>query len=1123
MSRNSVAVYDPELARKAAQAELREKAAPKKVHKANELGHYKHELSDEAQQKMAAALQKTLEKMTKMADERRRRDPTFKPDALDLDRSKMRKFNKYVDYYEVLGVDRYGSPSDLKDAYKKKSLALHPDKQLEATEEEKVKAQEQYHAVQKAYDILSEPATRQAYDKARVKLEAEYEAGVVTVDDESTKPPPSCVDVNVPLEELFGGCRKVVRYTRTLFEGTKWEKRTDDTYKLDVRPGELEGATYWFKNEGDVTTGGKADLVFVLSQEEHTTWERVGVDLWYLLPEGTQPIDVESTLFFTVPVPSLEGTKQQRVGTRIATVGVTKQALAQGNCINARLGFDYSGYAEAILPRKGMPLFAAHENARRGLGEVEEREQLTGEAGKKQQAKAVAYVAADISKLERGDLILRMPLKLPSQRKQRTLALVEPSSVCLPPIGLITTTNGQLPIDAIANLITFTVVPAVLTKVAFALHKRKKILNREAADRVLNKCAEVKEAAVASAVLAGADPSIAEQKWDEEVAAADAAKAAAASAVETSSASSAEPAVDVSEPPAAAPPPSPPKGESALFMLAPEPAPPPPPPPPPPPQPVKKLSLATLEELRSDAFAEDVEINEEEMCEWSEEEVREFFESGGEDKPDPSVVIARKTAAAQPTPQPTPQRPKQPKPQQPKPKAVMPKVADANVARSYLTAVCVRVGGSTPTDPSTAAYTTMSLLSSALPQLSWQVIHMVHRGVVNASSGELSPSLLPDEEEAIASASIILLETAPDKEAGGGGGAMVFDPKQGKLVPVAPKPTIYAPPDDGRSKIRDETEEEEIEKGKESDVVRNRGEAEYLSCGGSSALARDVLGEVEASLPLSRCMEKGGVLLAIDHACSLLGQITRAITNRQKKDAAAASLAAAYGTAGAAAPSPPKTASLYGAAATKEPKHLGSWPNPLPFAVGLAPPSGPKDDPCVMTWRRLAGVSKDVDDCCHGHSAVGMPPGCALAVLTDKRCKVRAALGSSQPRLFSQAGMRERIERVASTRIQRKVEAECEKNLAALSGAYMRMGETWPHEARSGGPFCDFYGKARGQCKYEFLCCPGYDIPKCSHEMSLMRLCAHCGADNEQHEAVRTEADKKADLEDDIMKNYKYD
>ena len=207
--------------------QLRDKAAPKKVHEANKLSGHGHELSNEAKAKLAAAMVKELEKITRIADERRRRDPTFKPDALDLDRSKMRKYNKYVDYYDQLGVDRYCSPSDLKDAYKKKSLALHPDKQLQASEEERVETQEKYHAVQKAYDILTEPATRQAYDKARAKLEAEYEAGVVSVDDESTKPPPSCVDVLVPLEDIFSGCRRVVRYTRRLFEGTRWEKRTD--------------------------------------------------------------------------------------------------------------------------------------------------------------------------------------------------------------------------------------------------------------------------------------------------------------------------------------------------------------------------------------------------------------------------------------------------------------------------------------------------------------------------------------------------------------------------------------------------------------------------------------------------------------------------------------------------------------------------------------------------------------------------------------------------------------------------------------------------------------------------------------------------------------------------------
>ena len=41
-------------------------------------------------------------------------------------------------------------------------------------------------------------------------------------------------------QELFEGCSKPVRYTRMMFEGTKWEKRTDDTFNLHIRPGELE-------------------------------------------------------------------------------------------------------------------------------------------------------------------------------------------------------------------------------------------------------------------------------------------------------------------------------------------------------------------------------------------------------------------------------------------------------------------------------------------------------------------------------------------------------------------------------------------------------------------------------------------------------------------------------------------------------------------------------------------------------------------------------------------------------------------------------------------------------------------------------------------------------------------
>ena len=384
MSRNSVAVYDADLARKQAQAELRDKAAPKKLHEVNKLQPQQFKMSEEGQAKMAEAFRKELIKMKALAEERRRRDPTFREDAVDLDQRNVRKFNKFIDYCKLacsarrrltprplstpslsrclspsmrteadaqLGVDCFASPTELKEAYRNRSRELHPDKLINVAADERVAAEERYHLVQKAYDILTEPATRQLYDRARAKLEANYEAGVVNTEDEATKPPPTCVDILVPLEELFCGCRKVVRYTRKMFEGTQWEKKSDDTFKLDIRPGELEGATFWFKNQGDVSTGGKADLVFVVSQEPHALWERVGDDLWWKAPADLAPVPSDAT-FFTQSVPSLEGAEKKRVGTVVKTVGIVAEMKALGHCLAAQLGFDRSGVAEAVITGK---------------------------------------------------------------------------------------------------------------------------------------------------------------------------------------------------------------------------------------------------------------------------------------------------------------------------------------------------------------------------------------------------------------------------------------------------------------------------------------------------------------------------------------------------------------------------------------------------------------------------------------------------------------------------------------------------------------------------------------------------------------------------------------------------
>ena len=60
-SRNAVSVFDPELARKQTQAELRANAAPKKIHEVNKIGGKPPEISDEARKKMMDALSKEAE------------------------------------------------------------------------------------------------------------------------------------------------------------------------------------------------------------------------------------------------------------------------------------------------------------------------------------------------------------------------------------------------------------------------------------------------------------------------------------------------------------------------------------------------------------------------------------------------------------------------------------------------------------------------------------------------------------------------------------------------------------------------------------------------------------------------------------------------------------------------------------------------------------------------------------------------------------------------------------------------------------------------------------------------------------------------------------------------------
>ena len=63
------------------------------------------------------------------------------------------------DYYEVLGVGKDASESDLKKAFRSLARKYHPDKNPEDSEAEHL-----FKEVQEAYAVLSNPDQRRQYD-----------------------------------------------------------------------------------------------------------------------------------------------------------------------------------------------------------------------------------------------------------------------------------------------------------------------------------------------------------------------------------------------------------------------------------------------------------------------------------------------------------------------------------------------------------------------------------------------------------------------------------------------------------------------------------------------------------------------------------------------------------------------------------------------------------------------------------------------------------------------------------------------------------------------------------------------------------------------------------------------
>jgi hypothetical protein len=218
-SRHALDLFDPAVAKQHEQMELRSKMGSNSGWTGR--AYIDPQIRIDVAAKIADAMAKAGEKMRAREDERRRRDPTYREDAIDLSTANMKPFDKWIDYYARLGLDAFASALEIKKAHMKLALELHPDKQQQETSAEALEiVTTRFHEMVEAYSILSEPATRREYDKQRDEIDANNEAGVVNhVSD--TKPPPTCETVRATLEQLYKGCYVEVQFMRNEFKGVR--------------------------------------------------------------------------------------------------------------------------------------------------------------------------------------------------------------------------------------------------------------------------------------------------------------------------------------------------------------------------------------------------------------------------------------------------------------------------------------------------------------------------------------------------------------------------------------------------------------------------------------------------------------------------------------------------------------------------------------------------------------------------------------------------------------------------------------------------------------------------------------------------------------------------------------
>jgi len=235
-------------------------------------------------------------------------------------------------FYDILGVSKEASDTEIKKAYRSLSLEFHPDRNPDPN------ATTKFQEISEAYETLSDPVKKQEYDHRQLYGDqnpfARGRPGNMSDFDDInnmfnmmfangmggmrgfggmpnihifhngipviTKPNPIQQEVFITMEEAYYGIPSM----KIFFERSRNGHLEKDHVSLPIPKGIDEGEVMVLRDMGHVIQDRiKGDIHFKISINNHSHFERKGMDIFYKKQLSLK----EALCGFTLEIPHLNG------------------------------------------------------------------------------------------------------------------------------------------------------------------------------------------------------------------------------------------------------------------------------------------------------------------------------------------------------------------------------------------------------------------------------------------------------------------------------------------------------------------------------------------------------------------------------------------------------------------------------------------------------------------------------------------------------------------------------------------------------------------------------------------------------------------------------------------------